>query len=258
MYFQFASFASFPLRHAMSRRRSDAPSEGDVGYARDTITEHITANRSAFLDAAGFALADVVLGRQVHGETVSLVEEADRGRGQPPGFDAIPATDGLVTASPSVAPAIIVADCVPVLLYDPTQHALGVVHAGWRGTVAGIAARAVAKLTQEFGTNPADIRAGIGPSIGVCCYEVGNEVIDAWEARGVVESASAWEERQPRPHFDLSTANELLLEQAGVPAANIETARICTRCHGDDWFSHRAAMAGERPRGRMIMVAQLT
>lgn len=258
MHFQFASFAEFPMRHAMSRRRIDAPSEGDVGYALDTDAEHITANRAGFLDSVGIESASLTLGRQVHGATVSRISDVDRGRGQPPEFDAIPATDGLITNSSNIAPAIIVADCVPVLLYDPVRHALGVVHAGWRGTVAGITERAIEAMATEFGTDPGDLHAGIGPSIGVCCYEVGMEVVDAWRCARVEEGNTAWEDRNPRPHFDLWQANRLMLERAGIQPRRIEIAGVCTRCCGNHYFSHRAAMAGERPRGRMIMVAQLT
>ncbi len=182
MYFEFETFAGLPIRQAMSQRRRDAPSEGDVGYARDTIACHIKANRAQFLTDAGFESGSLTLGRQVHGSRVSLVTENDRGRGLPPDFDAIPDSDGLITNSTELALGIIVADCVPVLLYDPVQHALGVVHAGWRGTVQKIVANAVDKMADEFGSKPEDLRAGIGPSIGPCCYEVGEEVIDAWMA----------------------------------------------------------------------------
>lgn len=257
MGFQFESFKRFPLRHAMSWRRPELPSEGDIAYARDTNYDHIRENRARFLREAGFDDAALTLGRQVHGAGVSVVTAADRGRGQPPDFDAIPNSDGLITTCPDVALGTIVADCAPILLYDPEHHALGLVHAGWRGTVAGIAARAVELMAQEFGSDPAALHAGIGPSIGACCYEVGEEVIEAWASAGIHGWEAARVCREPRPHFDLWTANRLALQAAGVPESQIETAGECTRCNAERYFSHRAAMAGERPRGRMIMVAQL-
>lgn len=257
MRFQFQTFQGFPLRHAMSWRRPDLPSEGDIAYARGTNYEHISQNRELFLREAGFEPEALTLGRQVHGAGVSVVTAADRGRGQPPEFDAIPDSDGLVTACPEVALGTIVADCAPILLYDPEHHALGLVHAGWRGTVAHIAARAVELMAREFGTNPAALHAGIGPSIGACCYEVGNEVIDAWAGSGISGWEAAVARREPRPHFDLWAANRLVLRAAGVPDSKIEAAGECTRCRPERYFSHRAAMAGERARGRMIMVAQL-
>ena len=257
MVFRFQTFADFPIRHGMSQRCDDAPSEGDVAYARDTVESHITANRSTFLQEAGVELPDLTLGRQVHGEGVHVVTDEDRGRGQPPSFDAIPNSDGLVTADPDVALGIVVADCVPILLYDPVQRAVGVVHAGWRGTVGRIGENAVTVMADAFSSRPSDIWAGIGPSIGPCCYEVGDEVVDGWTAAGFTDASRAVVRRSPRSHYDLWTANRLTLERAGIPPAQIETAGICTKCQGDQYFSHRAAMAGERPRGRMIMVAQL-
>ncbi len=257
MHYQFQSLKDLPLIHAMSLRQLELPSEGDIAYARGTDHSHIQENRERFLRSAGFDPAALTLGRQIHGNQVSIVRRQDRGRGQPPAFDAIPDSDGLATGSASVALGTIVADCVPIILYDPDAPALAVIHAGWRGTVQTIAARAVELMQAEFGTEPSHIRAGIGPSIGPCCYEVGSDVIDLWASSGVGAWSGATAERQPRPHFDLWSANRMVLEQAGVESSRIEVAGLCTRCHGDRFFSHRSAMAGERPRGRMIMVAQL-
>ncbi|CAN5717529.1 hypothetical protein BH23CHL2_BH23CHL2_12030 [soil metagenome] len=258
MTFRFGSFDGLAVRHAMSMRRPDAPSEGDIAFARDTIPEHIAQNRAAFLDSAGFDGNALTLGRQIHGSRISVVTSADRGRGRPPDFDAIPNSDGLITTATDVVLGTIVADCVPILLYDPVQHALGLVHAGWRGTVAGIARNAVHNMAGAFGSRPADLHVGIGPSIGPCCYEVGAEVIDAWISAGTPDAQRAVVPREPRPHLDLWQANRLTLIDAGVPCDNIELGNVCTRCQSTSYFSHRAAMAGERARGRMIMVAQLT
>ena len=103
----------------------------------------------------------------------------------------------------------IVADCVPILLYDPRRHVLGLAHAGWRGTVGKIAAETVRTLTEAFGTDPADIVAGIGPSIGPCCYEVGQEVIDAWRATELAGWRRPVIERDSGYHLDLWAANRL-------------------------------------------------
>ena len=241
----------------MSQRRIGAPSEGDVAFAPNTVFDDISANRYDFLRSAGFDPAALTLGRQVHGDAVEIVGASDGGRGQPPDFDTVGDCDGLITASPDIALGIIVADCVPILIYDPTNRVVSTVHAGWRGTVLGIAGVAVRRMQAAFGSQPNALIAGIGPSIGPCCYEVGDEVIDAWINSSVTGWPHAIVERQPRSHLDLWRANQLVLETFGVPAAQIELAGICTRCATNMYFSHRAAMAGERPRGRMIMVAQI-
>jgi hypothetical protein len=124
------------------------------------------------------------------------------------------------------------------------RRVAGLAHAGWRGTVAGIAAATVRALTEQFGSNPADLHVGIGPAIGACCYVVGAEVVDAWHTLGVSDSAVATEIAQVNGRrqwrFDLPRANRLLLERAGVLPAQIEDAARCTACHVAELPSHRA------------------
>lgn len=256
--FQFAGLAGLPIVHGLSGRVLSAPQEGNTGYIRDADPEAVRGNRQAFLSELGVATGDLTLARQTHTATVAMVTEAERGRGGPPDFDGFPNTDGLITNVPGIALAVTVADCVPLVLFDPTRHVLGVVHAGWRGTVSGIATAAVEALRAAYGTQPSDVWAGIGPSIGPCCYEVGAEVIDAWLAGGIVDSQRAVAAgRGARQHFDLWNANHLQLLAAGVPSDHIAVARRCVRCETHRFFSHRAAMIGAAQRGLMLMVAQL-
>jgi YfiH family protein len=131
------------------------------------------------------------------------------------------------------------ADCTPVWLYDPVQRAIGLAHAGWRGTVVGAARATVAAMQSAYGCRPADLLAGIGPAIGPCCYEVGEDVAQAIdgafsEAAGRLLSPQT----NGKWHLDLWAANRHTLMQAGVQ--QIEVAGICTACHTDEWFSHRA------------------
>lgn len=255
--FQFQSFLDFPLTHGMSARVPTAPAEGQVAHSRGSDPEIVELNRTAFLDELGIDPTALTVGWQVHGTRVQLVETEQRGRGRYPAFDGFLDTDGLITRSADVALGIIISDCTPILVYDPVQHAVGLAHAGWRGTVAGIARTLTDAMVDSFDSRPEDLRAGIGPSIGPCCYEVGPEVIDAWHQLRIPGGEDAVVERRPRPHFDLWRANELVLEFAGLSSENIERADLCTRCESDRFFSHRAAIAGERPKGSMIMVAKL-
>jgi YfiH family protein len=147
-------------------------------------------------------------------------------------------TDALVTDVPGVFLMLRFADCVPVLFHDPVRQAVGLAHAGWRGTVSHIARATVEKMVDAFGCSPADIRAGIGPSIGPCCYEVGPEVVSAAQkafpdAPFVLQRGSG-----ERWHFDLWAANHHQLAAAGV--TEIELSGLCTACRTDEWFSHRA------------------
>lgn len=254
--FRFESLTGLPLVHGMSGRRVGDGHEGDVGHGRGTTSKVIETNRTAFLNAMAIEPESLTVGRQTHGTHVEVVDAGSRGRGRYPAFDGFPATDGLVTADPSVALGVIVADCVPLVIYDPVVHAVGVVHSGWRGTVGGIAAAAVETMHEAFRSDPADMRVGIGPSIGPCCYEVGSEVVDAWRGSGVDRAEEAI--AAGGTHFDLWSANRLALVAAGVAERNIEVSGVCVLCQVERFFSYRAAGSGAATAGRMLMVAQLS
>jgi YfiH family protein len=241
----------------MSGRLPGEPADGDVGHGPNTNEVEIEHNRAAFIEAAGFSMADLVISRQTHGTQVAVVNHADRGRGLFPAFDGFPATDAMVTNESYVALGTIVADCVPILLYDPVNHAIGLAHAGWRGTVGRIAAATVRTMAESYGSDPGDLIAGIGPSIGPCCYEVGSEVVRGWAEAEVAGYESAVIERGTGYHFDLWVANRLVLIQAGLSNERIESSGVCVRCEHERYFSYRAArQIGARP-GRNLMVAQL-
>ncbi len=145
--------------------------------------------------------------------------------------------DALITDRPAVTLFLRFADCVPILLYDPRRPAVGVVHAGWRGTLARVAPAAVQAMTERYGSRPGDLIAGIGPSIGPCHYSVGPEVVE--QTRQAFPEAG--DELLPRVngghHLDLWAANAYALRQAGV--GQIETSALCTACHPEEFFSHR-------------------
>lgn len=134
--------------------------------------------------------------------------------------------DALLEDAPGAVVAVRTADCIPILLADDRHRAVAAVHAGWRGTVAGIAARAVEAMGERFGTRPEDLHAAIGPGIGKCCYEVGPEVAAHFGARG-------------RAHIDLADANRLQLAAAGLRPERIYAAGLCTLCHPGEFHSFR-------------------
>jgi polyphenol oxidase len=134
--------------------------------------------------------------------------------------------DALLDNTPGKALAVKTADCVPILLADERLRAVAAVHAGWRGTVAGIAQRAVESMRQRFGTDPADLSAALGPAIGGCCYEVGPEV-------------AAHFGQPQRARIDLIEANRRQLLAAGLAARRIHSACLCTMCHADEFHSYR-------------------
>jgi len=213
----------------------------------------VRENRRRAAAVLGAGLDDVVVAEQVHGAVAEVVGAADRGRGARAAAGAVPGADALATADPGTVLAVLAADCVPVVLYDPIAHVLACAHAGWRGTAAGTAASAVAAM-RSLGTRPADVIAGIGPAIAPDRYQVGAEVADA-ATRAFGDRAA----RVLRPtgpgqwQLDLWTANRLVLQDAGVPAAQIHVAEIPTGPPSGPFFSYRA----ERPCGRFAALARL-
>jgi YfiH family protein len=170
---------------------------------------------------------------QIHGADVILASKPVQGRRW------LALADAMITDRPGAALAMRFADCTPLLFHDPVQGVVGMAHAGWRGTVQGIGAAVVRALSRSFGCKPANIQAGIGPSIGPRRYQVGAEVVEAVRTYfgttdGLIRRAAA----DGSAYLDLWAANRLDLERAGVE--QIEVAGICTAEHTDEFYSHRA------------------
>ena len=210
----------------------------------------VLENRRRAAAALGADLADVVYGKQVHGADARVVTGADRGRGAAVADEGVGEADALVTGDPGTALGAVVADCVPILLYDPGAHVIACVHAGWRGTVARVTGAALAAMA-TLGTKPGDVIAGIGPAIGPDRYQVGEEVAQAvHECFGERASLVIRPDGTGRWLCDLWSANRLLLREAGVPGDQIHVAAVST---GTDFFSNRMA----RPCGRFGVLARL-
>jgi YfiH family protein len=211
-------------------------------------------NRRRLFSALGLSLERSVWGEQVHGDGVAAAAAADAGRGSVEQEARIPQADALVTDVAGLTLCVTLADCAPLVLYDPRRAAVGLAHAGWRGAVARIASRVVEAMRSSFGSDPADILAAIGPSIGPRGYEVGEEVVDrardafGERARRVLEPLAGG-----RARFDLWAANTLDLEEAGVEPRRIEVAGISTAETPDRFYSHRA----EGRTGRFIAAVTL-
>jgi hypothetical protein len=161
----------------------------------------------------------------------------------------------MVTNVRNVALTVLVADCAVIGLYDPTLRAIGIAHAGWRGTLRGVAGKAVRKMKEAFGSDPADILAAVGPSIGPCCYEVGRDVIDGFhEVYPEMEPRFFANCKKDRAHLNLWEANRWQLIKAGVREENIELAEMCTSCRTDMFYSHRRERGGTGRFGGLIML----
>ena len=203
-------------------------------------------NRAEFLRGLGIDPGDLVCCRQAHGTTVSLVKAVDKGRGAFADADAIESCDALVTAEPGVPLGIFTADCLSIFLFDPHTCVAGIVHAGWRSTRQGIAAKTVRLMRDEFGTPPDALEAGFGPAIGACCYEVKEEF------RSLFPSAMVT--RGSRYYLDLVRVNTEQLVKAGVCKEHIADHGGCTSCRTGEYFSYRREGAS---CGRMLSVIMI-
>ncbi len=233
-YFTFHSFPNGALAHAVFARGGGVSPQPWASLNMSTSTgdslDNARANRRRAFGALGLSYESMADVWQVHGTDTVRVNGPNHG-GEP-----IKA-DGLITDQPGVALFLRFADCVPILYFDPVHHALGIAHAGWRGTVNGAAASPVKAMAEAYGARPADLIVGIGPSIGPDHYEVGAEVTAAAH-RAFPDPEGLLIEREGRTYFDLWAANARALREAGVE--QIEVAGICTACHTEHFFSHRA------------------
>lgn len=250
LYFRFGELPeNGVVRHAIYSRRggiSQAPFASlNLSMSVPDERERVYANRRRVYGLYGRDTDSVVHAHLVHGAEVARVTQADNGVW-------VKHVDGLITDQPGCVLTMNFADCAPILLYDPRRKAIGLGHAGWRGTVVDLPGAMVRAMTEQFGSDPADLLAAVGPCIGPCCYEVGNEVIEAVQGAFTRPDDLLRQNGSSRSHFDLPEANRRNLAAAGV--AGIEMSGLCTACHTDLFFSHRA----ERGRtGRFGVVIAL-
>ncbi len=212
-----------------------------VGNTTDS-EENVFRNYAIAAEKFGLTAGDICRSYQAHTDLCITVDNTHRGVGiTRPKFSF--GVDGLVSKTADLLLSVRTADCVPVLLYDPVNKVCAAVHAGWRGTVANITGNAVREM-MAHGCVPSNIYAAIGPCIGACCYEVGQEVYDAFARAG--EFSCCFVLRGNGKYLlDLTMANRLFLQRAGLLSAHIDAAEICTKCHENLFFSHRR-MGAER------------
>lgn len=213
----------------------------------DTL-ENVERNIRVVAQALGFDENRLVMTRQIHSNLVRVVSEKDH-----LGLchRDYPACDGLVTNTPGVALLIFTADCTPLLLYDPVTGAVGAAHAGWRGTASAIGAKCVEAMVENFGTNPKDIRAAIGPNIAMCHFETDGDVPQAMKDAFGDEVEAYMEKRGEKYHLDLKAINAMILRRAGVES--IDISGECTSCAPETFWSHRVTKGARGSQGAFIV-----
>lgn len=255
----FPKLEAMGVKHAVSTRlggESVVFNAQDLNMSFNVGDNHqlVLNNRQKLAAAIGIDIQKAVVTKQTHTNNVQCVDYRHAGRGYDSFLSGLENTDGLITVSENLPLLLFFADCVPIIIFDPVQRVLSVVHAGWRGTVLEIPVVALKKMATEYGTNPADCHAFIGPSIGPCCYEVdevvANAVVDSFAFHAQVLTAKA----KRKWYLDLWQTNSLAMQQAGLSVENIVVSGICTIEHNALFFSHRQEQG---KTGRMSVLASL-
>ena len=246
------------VRHGFSTRLggvSPAPWDSlNLGASRGDDPANVRLNINRFCSVIGTDDKALVKNHQVHSDIIRPVTRADilPDPAQPGTFEA----DGLITDEPEVCLTIFSGDCIPILLYDPVRRCIAAAHAGWRGTAAGIAARAVETMVRDYGCQVGNILAAIGPGIGPCCFETHGDVPDGLHS-GLGEDAAPFIRPLSKPgkfSVDLKGANARWLERTGLRPEHIAICPACTACNLDEFWSHR--VQGNQ-RGSMAAMIQL-
>lgn len=224
----------------------------NIGMHRGDLRENVEENFRILGNAIGFLPRNLVLTHQVHTDIVRRVSRSDCW-----GVDhhEYPECDALITGDPGTALVIFTADCTPILLHDPITGAVGAAHAGWRGTAADIAGKTVRAMMREFGCDPKNIRAAIGPNLGACCFETDRDVPDAM-LTAFGKAAKEW----IRPvgnkfYVNLKAINSLALRRAGVE--HIEISTECTMCSHEKYWSHRYTRGVRGSQGAIIVCKEV-
>jgi len=223
-----------------------------AGFNEDAA-ENILENRRRFLKlfAGQWALAGCW---QMHGTDVRIVKDAADAK---PAEDARGETiycDAIISDAPNVLAGVKTADCVPILLGDPKTGSFAAVHAGWRGTFAGIVLYAIERLTKEYNSAPEDLQVALGPAAAACCYEVGSEIIEGFKERFAQADNLFTPTRPGHARIDLLKANRDQLTAAGVSVERIHTAPLCTMDRTDLFFSYRKEKTTHGKVGRLMSV----
>lgn len=251
------------LRHGVFTRKGghSAPPFDGLNVAVSTGDDPASARRNQAVVARAMGLP-LISARIVHGNDIIVVERASpresleemrqRVRFMP--------ADAMITAEPELGLFWGFADCAPILLYDPRHKVVALAHGGWRGAAGAIGPRTIQVMAERFGSRPEDLRAGVGPAIQACCYQVNDTVVDAFAAEPLANENAVFEERpdvegQPSLYLDVTESNARQLLAAGVRPERLEVAPFCTGCEADLFYSHRMRRHADGRFGVVIGMA---
>lgn len=244
----FFNLCNIPgLCHAITTREggvSGGPYESlNLGFHVGDNADDVRENRKRLAQTLGFDAKRLVCAQQTHGASSHAVGVADLGHGARDWDSAIPDCDALIVAERSIPAMILVADCAPILVVEPRARVFALIHAGWRGAVAGVLGKTLARMRDEFGADINHARVRVGPCLCVKCFEIGTEVAAQVRAATRSESLRDYAIRpstlEGKAHFDIRTFLAFEAQTYKVSASAIKASGICPRCSNDEYFSHR-------------------
>lgn len=244
-YIQFKNLSATGIvKHGFSTRKGGVStgifSSMNLNFKRGDDPDAVLENYRRMAAALNMRVEDMVLSDQTHTTNVRVITEEDRGKGilKPQDYSDV---DGMITNVPGIVLVTSYADCVPLYFVDPVRKAIGLSHSGWKGTVGHIGQKTVWKMHEVYGTEPKDIVAAIGPSICQSCYEVSDDVAEAFRANFTADEAAdiLLDKGNGKYQLDLWKANWYVLTDAGILPEHLSVTDLCTACHPDLLWSHR-------------------
>lgn len=223
----------------------------NIGINSDDLKQNIEENYRRLCKTVGINNENTVFSKQVHGTNIVTITSDNANNFRSGDREEC---DGFITREKNIALVTVYADCVPIFLFDPVKKIIALVHSGWRGTVSKIADKAVQKMIDIYNCNPEDILAGIGPSIGECCFEVDVDTANMFREAFVdcSDIINQYKNKADKFTINLWECNKSILAKCGLMPDNINIAGICTVCNNDLFFSHRASN-GQKGRNAAIM-----
>ena len=255
---EYLTADSLPVKHAFTTRFGGV-SEGslsslNLGLNRGDSRENVEKIYEILCSALKIDPAGLVLAKQTHSDLVAQITARNCGEGLTRQIPAV--RDAMMTDDPAVTLVVFTADCAPVLLYDPVRRAVGAVHSGWRGTAQGIAAKTVQAMQAAYGTDPADLIAAIGPSIGACCFETDADVPEAMRAALGSAAEAAIEPRGKKYYVNNKLLIRIWLERAGLRPENISASCDCTACQPERFWSYRKVGSARGAQAALISLSK--
>lgn len=244
-YIQFKNLSATGIvKHGFSTRKGGVStgifSSMNLNFKRGDDPDAVMENYRRMAAALNMRVEDMVLSDQTHTTNVRVITEEDRGKGilKPQDYSDV---DGMITNVPGIVLVTSYADCVPLYFVDPVRKAIGLSHSGWKGTVGHIGQKTVWKIHEVYGSEPKDIVAAIGPSICQSCYEVSDDVAEAFRANFTADEAAdiLLDKGNGKYQLDLWKANWYVLTDAGILSEHLSVTDLCTACHPDLLWSHR-------------------